>query len=82
MHQKKSIIKSINMRFFYMSRWFSSFFPTLLWQKKTEEKIIYLTFDDGPIPEITEWILDILIEYQAKATFLCVGDNIRKHPFI
>ncbi|TAE69178.1 MAG: polysaccharide deacetylase family protein [Bacteroidetes bacterium] len=65
-----------------MPRWFSSFFPTLLWQKKTDEKIIYLTFDDGPIPEITEWILDILSEYNAKATFFCVGDNVKKHQNI
>jgi len=44
------------------------------------EKTIYLTFDDGPIPEITPWVLDILKQYNAKATFFCIGDNIRKHP--
>lgn len=70
------------MRFFYMPDWFSSFFPSLLWKKKTDQKIIYLTFDDGPIPEITEWILDILKENNAQATFFCVGDNVRKHSTI
>ena len=43
---------------------------------------IYLTFDDGPIPEITEFVLDQLDQYNAKATFFCIGDNIRKYPKI
>ena len=45
-----------------------------------DEKVIYLTFDDGPIPEITEWVLDLLDRYRIKATFFCVGDNVRKYP--
>lgn len=44
-----------------------------------DSKTIYLTFDDGPIPEVTPWVLDTLKAYQAKATFFCVGDNVRKH---
>lgn len=44
------------------------------------EKAIYLTFDDGPIPELTEWVLEELGRYNAKATFFCVGANIEKHP--
>lgn len=55
-------------------------YPELTWSRYTKEKKIYLTFDDGPIPEVTEWVLDILAEYEAKATFFCVGDNIQKHP--
>lgn len=43
-------------------------------------KCVYLTFDDGPIPEITPWVLDLLDKYGIKATFFCVGDNVRKHP--
>ena len=43
---------------------------------------IYLTFDDGPIPEVTPWVLDVLANYDIKATFFCVGDNISKHPEI
>jgi peptidoglycan-N-acetylglucosamine deacetylase len=46
------------------------------------QKTAYLTFDDGPIPEITPGILDILAEYKVKATFFCVGDNVKKHPEI
>lgn len=55
-------------------------FPNFTWRIPTEEKVIYLTFDDGPIPEVTPWVLEQLAAYQAQATFFCVGDNIRKHP--
>ncbi len=55
-------------------------FPSLVWKISREEKIIYLTFDDGPIPETTKWILSTLKKYQAKATFFCVGDNVKKYP--
>lgn len=44
------------------------------------EKSVYLTFDDGPIPEVTPWVLDVLDQYEVKATFFMVGDNVRKHP--
>ncbi len=52
------------------------------WQIKTDEKVLYYTFDDGPIPGLTPKILEILESYNAKATFFMVGDNIRKHPEI
>lgn len=56
-------------------------FPGTYWRKVSkEEKVIYLTFDDGPIPEITPWVLDLLDQYNIKATFFCVGDNVKKHP--
>ncbi|MCW3076059.1 MAG: polysaccharide deacetylase [Bacteroidetes bacterium] len=55
-------------------------YPKALWKVDTTEKIIYLTFDDGPIPGLTEWVLDVLKEFNAKATFFCVGDNILKNP--
>lgn len=48
----------------------------------SDEKVLYLTFDDGPIPEVTEFVLETLEKYQAKATFFCIGDNIRKHRSI
>lgn len=54
-------------------------FPNFTWRIPTEEKLLYLTFDDGPIPEVTPWVLDQLAQYDAKATFFCVGDNVRKH---
>ncbi len=55
-------------------------YPQAIWRMDKKEKAVYLTFDDGPIPEITPWVLDLLDKYQIKATFFMVGDNIRKHP--
>jgi len=52
------------------------------WRFNSDKKVVYLTFDDGPIPEITPWVLDLLDEYNIKATFFCVGDNVRKYPEI
>lgn len=57
-------------------------FPKYVWNIPTEEKLIYLSFDDGPIPDITESVLSILDDFNAKATFFCIGDNIFKHPQI
>lgn len=57
-------------------------YPNFLWRIPTKEKEIFLTFDDGPIPEITEFVLEELNKYQAKATFFCIGENIKKHPNI
>lgn len=54
-------------------------FPNFTWRIPTKEKVLYLTFDDGPIPEVTPWVLDQLSAFDALGTFFCVGDNIRKH---
>ena len=55
-------------------------YPRALWRMDKQVKAVYLTFDDGPIPEITPWVLDLLDKYHIKATFFLVGDNVRKHP--
>lgn len=55
-------------------------YPKATWNIKNTEKNLYLTFDDGPIPGLTEWVLDVLKQYGIKATFFCVGNNIEKHP--
>ena len=55
-------------------------FPKALWRMNPDEKVVYLTFDDGPIPVITPWVVDLLGKYNIKATFFMVGDNVRKHP--
>lgn len=57
-------------------------FPEAIWRipGKGERRVVYLTFDDGPIPETTPWILDLLDKYGIKATFFMVGDNVRRHP--
>jgi peptidoglycan/xylan/chitin deacetylase (PgdA/CDA1 family) len=57
-------------------------YPQVTWNMDRAEPSIYLTFDDGPIPVITEWILDLLKDYDAKSTFFCVGANIQKNPAI
>jgi len=59
-----------------------NFFGSITWKINTNEKIIYLTFDDGPIPIITEKILKTLDLFNAKATFFCVGENVKKYPSI
>ena len=57
-------------------------FPNFTWQIPTDEKRLFLTFDDGPVADVTPWVLRTLADYDAKATFFCVGDNIRKYPQI
>jgi peptidoglycan/xylan/chitin deacetylase (PgdA/CDA1 family) len=57
-------------------------YPQLTWDIDKATRCIYLTFDDGPIPIVTPFVLNILNQYCAKATFFCIGDNIRKHPEI
>lgn len=58
------------------------FYLGVTWRKSQHEKMIYLTFDDGPIPKVTPWVLDILDLYHIKATFFCVGENVMKYPEI
>ena len=57
-------------------------FSNYVWDISTVEKKVYLTFDDGPTPEITAWVLNQLKEFNAKATFFCIGENIQKYPEI
>lgn len=55
-------------------------YPLALWRMGRHERSVYLTFDDGPIPQVTPWVLSVLRHYNIKATFFMVGDNVRKHP--
>lgn len=57
-------------------------YPNRLWHFLRNEKTIYLTFDDGPIPEVTPWVLDELAKYNARGTFFCIGKNIVENPQI
>lgn len=69
------------MRLVKPSKVFRIFYPSLIWQMpKTDSKTIYLTFDDGPHPLITPKVLEILKIYDAKATFFCIGNNVKKYP--
>lgn len=63
-------------------RIFARIFSNYTWRFTEDKKEIYLTFDDGPTPEITNFVLSELQKYNAKATFFCIGKNIQKHPEI
>ena len=71
------------MSFWVKTNYFvKKIFPNYVWNIPNNENKVFLTFDDGPIPEITEWTLEQLKKYDAKATFFCIGNNIEKHPDI
>ncbi|MFI3239027.1 MAG: polysaccharide deacetylase family protein [Bacteroidales bacterium] len=58
-------------------------FPEAIWRIRSKKgRTVYLTFDDGPIPSITPWVLDLLDKYGIKGTFFCVGDNVKRYPEI
>ena len=58
-------------------------FPEAIWCiKRRKRKVVFLTFDDGPIPEVTPWVLDLLDYYGVKATFFLVGDNVARSPHL
>jgi peptidoglycan/xylan/chitin deacetylase (PgdA/CDA1 family) len=72
----------MNSFFINIPTWIEKMFPSLVWSIRTSEKEIYLTFDDGPTPEITDWVLEQLKKHKAKATFFCIGKNISNFPTI
>jgi peptidoglycan/xylan/chitin deacetylase (PgdA/CDA1 family) len=57
---------------------FRNLYPKALWRMNPQERAVYLTFDDGPIPVITPWVVELLGRYGIKATFFMVGDNVHK----
>jgi peptidoglycan/xylan/chitin deacetylase (PgdA/CDA1 family) len=63
-------------------RWLQSLYGRLVWQIKTTEKVLYLSFDDGPHPTETNFVLETLKTYHAKATFFCIGKNVDHYPHI
>ncbi|MGL2994416.1 polysaccharide deacetylase family protein [Flavobacterium sp. TSSA_36] len=58
------------------------YFSNYIWDIPNKQDCIYLTFDDGPTPEITDWVLKVLKEENIKATFFCIGKNIQEHPLL
>lgn len=76
--------KPIAMKPYWVkTRWFiKKLFRGYVWDIPNNGNKIYLTFDDGPTPEVTDWVLGILRQYDVKATFFCIGNNIEKHPEI
>jgi peptidoglycan/xylan/chitin deacetylase (PgdA/CDA1 family) len=71
------------MKYFIKTPWWmKKLYPSRLWDVATNDKIIYLTFDDGPHPVATPFVLDELNKYNAKATFFCLGKNVVNYPVI
>jgi peptidoglycan/xylan/chitin deacetylase (PgdA/CDA1 family) len=68
------------MYFNNIERILSWIYPSVTWSRKNTDKTLFLTFDDGPIPGVTEYVLEELRRFHARATFFCVGHNIEKHP--
>ncbi|WP_417589481.1 polysaccharide deacetylase family protein [Owenweeksia hongkongensis] len=62
--------------------WLKALYPNLTWNIPTKDKVVYLTFDDGPTPEITEWVMDRLAQHQALGTFFLIGKNVAENPEI
>ncbi|MCG2417723.1 polysaccharide deacetylase family protein [Aequorivita sp. F47161] len=65
-----------------MPKFIQRFYPERIWAFSRNKNTVYLTFDDGPIPKVTPWVLATLKKHNAKATFFCIGDNVQKHPEI
>ena len=61
-------------------RWVRRFFPGCIWEIKETRPVVYLTFDDGPDPEVTPFVLDVLRDHDMRATFFCIGKNVEAHP--
>ena len=68
------------MTIFKTPRFLTWLYPRRTWGFSLSDNTVYLSFDDGPTPLLTDWILDFLAEKEIKATFFCVGENIKKHP--
>ena len=64
----------------HLPDFFTSLFKDAVWRFDQTSRIVYLTFDDGPVPEITPWALDLLRNEDIRATFFCVGENVMKYP--
>ncbi|MEL7533508.1 MAG: polysaccharide deacetylase family protein, partial [Bacteroidota bacterium] len=56
------------------------FYSDYIWRVKRKDKVLFLTFDDGPVPEVTDWVLEQLHAYQARATFFFLGRQVQSHP--
>jgi peptidoglycan/xylan/chitin deacetylase (PgdA/CDA1 family) len=70
-------------KYFIKTPWVAKkIFSSYIWDLPAEDNAVYLTFDDGPHPTITPWVLDELKKYNAQATFFCIGDNVQKYPGI
>ena len=71
------------MFYFVKTPWaLKKLYPRCVWDISTNEKVVYFTFDDGPHPVVTPYVLDVLRAYNARATFFCIGKNVTEYPAI
>ncbi|MBN2522483.1 MAG: polysaccharide deacetylase family protein [Bacteroidales bacterium] len=70
------------MAYFHISGWMKMMYPGLIWDMRNTHNTIYLTFDDGPTPDVTDEVIDIMNRYNAQGTFFCLGRNVERHPDI
>jgi peptidoglycan/xylan/chitin deacetylase (PgdA/CDA1 family) len=81
---KKSIFNFLKRDLYFVKTpwWIKKLYPDCVWDIKANEKVLYITFDDGPHPTITPFVLQELKKYNAKATFFLIGDNAKKYPTV
>ena len=65
-----------------MPEWVRMFYPGTFWRGEDKEKVVYLTFDDGPVKGVTEWVCEELKNRDIRTTFFCVGENVKRNPDI
>jgi peptidoglycan/xylan/chitin deacetylase (PgdA/CDA1 family) len=80
--KKNSLLNYFQKDFYFVKTpwWLKKLYPDYVWDIKSNEKKLYLSFDDGPHPTITAFVLKCLAEHNAKATFFCIGKNVEQHP--
>jgi peptidoglycan-N-acetylglucosamine deacetylase len=80
--KKNSFIRYLQRDHFFIKTpwWLKKLYPGYVWDIKSKGKALYLSFDDGPHPTITPFVLKCLKDYNAKATFFCIGQNVQKYP--
>ena len=82
MKQKEATNEIVNKDFYLVKTpwWVKKLYPDCVWDMPEKNKTLYLSFDDGPHPTITPFVLKLLKQYNAKASFFCIGENVEKHP--
>lgn len=82
MKQKEATNEIVNKDFYLVKTpwWVKKLYPDCVWDMPEKNKTLYLSFDDGPHPTITPFVLKLLKQYNAKASFFCIGENVAQHP--
>ncbi len=83
---KNKVVSFLNKDYFFVKTpwWLKKLYPNCIWEMPVTDKnkLLYLTFDDGPHPSITPFVMNQLQQFNAKGTFFCIGDNVQKYPHV